>query len=83
LSLAVRETNGWQEFRMIRGVPNSTELRLTFALSGLGSACIDGVMVRAFAPPEARRLPAVSPMDRSATNEEEVVGPRFAVPATR
>jgi hypothetical protein len=83
LSLAVRETSGWQPFQMIRGVPNSTELRLTFALSGRGLACIDGVMVRVLQRPAARRLPATSPVDRSATIEGEVSGPLFPAAATR
>ncbi|HJQ80307.1 MAG TPA: hypothetical protein VJ828_10145, partial [Lacipirellulaceae bacterium] len=83
LSNTLRETDGWQEFSIIRGVPNSTELRLTFALSGVGSACIDGVIVRAIEPPAARRLPAVSALDRSAANEGEIVGPMLVAPATR
>jgi hypothetical protein len=83
LSIAIRKTEGWQSFQIIRGVPNSTELRVTFALGGVGSARIDGVMVRAFQPSSARRLPAVSPLDRSATNEGEVVDPMLVAPATR
>jgi hypothetical protein len=83
LSLALRETSGWQAFQLIRGVPSSSELRLTFALSGIGSACIDGVMIRVLQRPVPRRLPAVSPMDRSATNEGEISGPLFPAPATR
>jgi hypothetical protein len=83
LSNTVRETNGWQEFSIIRGVPKSTELRVTFALCGVGSACIDGVMVRAMEPPAARRLPDVSAPDRSAANDGEIVGPMLVAPATR
>jgi hypothetical protein len=83
LSSAMRETDGWQEFSIIRGVPNSTELRLTFALSGVGSAYVDGVMVHAIEPPAARRLPAVSVPDRSAAHEGEIVGPMLVAPATR
>jgi hypothetical protein len=60
LSLAIRETSGWQPFRMIRGVPKSTELRVTFALAGIGSAKIDGVMVRPLQQPSPRRLPAAT-----------------------
>jgi hypothetical protein len=59
LSLAVSQTSGWEAFRVIRGAPESSELRLTFALSGLGSACVDGVMVRTLEPPRVRRLPAI------------------------
>jgi hypothetical protein len=83
LSLAARATSGWQTFQIIRGVAESTELRVTFALSGLGSASIDGVMVRALGPTAARRLPPLSPMDRSATNDSEATGPLFVAPATR
>jgi hypothetical protein len=66
LTLAVRETSGWQPFQLIRGVPESTELRLMFALSGFGTACVDGVMVRTLEPPSVRRLPPVQRADRSA-----------------
>ncbi|MCI0492759.1 MAG: hypothetical protein L0Z07_07465, partial [Planctomycetes bacterium] len=59
LSLSAIETPAWQPFRMIRAVPKSTELRLTFVLSGLGSAQIDSVMVRTLGQPITRRLPAV------------------------
>jgi hypothetical protein len=83
LSLAVRETSGWQPFQIIRGVPESTELRATFALSGVGSASIDGVMVRSLAPTAARRLPPLSPLDRSATNDIGTTGPLFVAPAKR
>jgi hypothetical protein len=60
LSLVVSETSGWQMFRMVRAAPKPAELRLTFALSGIGSAKIDAVMVRSLQQPFARRLPAVS-----------------------
>jgi hypothetical protein len=83
LSLSVRKTDGWQQFRIIRGVPSSTELRLTFALSGIGSACIDGVMVRGFQPAAVRRLPPVTPINRSATTDDGVTGPMFVTPGTR
>jgi hypothetical protein len=83
LSLAVRKTNGWQPFQIIRGVPESRELRVTFALSGVGSASLDGVMVRTLQSSAARRLPPLSPMDRSATNDSEATGPLFVAPATR
>jgi hypothetical protein len=65
LSLAARSTTGWQPFRMVRAVPEPTELRLTFALCGTGSAQVDAVMVRALQQPLARRLPpATSPQSR-------------------
>ena len=60
LSLAVDQTSGWQPFQIVRAVPEATDLRLTFALTGLGTAHVDGVMVRALQQPVARRLPPVS-----------------------
>jgi hypothetical protein len=48
---------------MVRAVPESTELRLTFALGGVESAWVDAVMVRTLTAPIARRLPAAVPMD--------------------
>jgi hypothetical protein len=60
LSLTIRESKGWQPFRMVRGVPKSTELRLSFVLAGIGCAKIDAIMVRALRQPMPRRLPEVS-----------------------
>jgi hypothetical protein len=60
LSLIVRATSGWQTFRLVRAVPNATELRLTFSLTGVGTAQVDGVAVRVLQQPEPQRLPAVS-----------------------
>jgi hypothetical protein len=59
LALSIGPTSDWQPFRIVRAVPAATDLRLTFALTGLGTACIDGVMVRALQQPMARRLPPV------------------------
>jgi hypothetical protein len=63
LMLAIYRSSGWQPFRMVRAVPESTELRLTFALGGVESAWVDAVMVRTLTAPIARRLPAAVPMD--------------------
>ena len=71
LALRVRATNGWQPFRMVRGISDTTDMRVTFALTGLGSACVDGVMIRALAPPSVKRLPTV-------TNEPGPVFPSSA-----
>jgi hypothetical protein len=60
LSLVVRETSGWQTFRIVRAVPKTSELRVTFALTSYGSARVDAVMMRTLDEPIARRLPAVS-----------------------
>jgi hypothetical protein len=35
-------------------------MTLTFALTGLGSASVDGVMVRSLSAPSVKRLPTVS-----------------------
>jgi hypothetical protein len=86
LALAVRQTTGWQFFRMIRAVPQSTELRLSFALTGMGSAWIDGVMVRTLDHPTIRRLPPVSPALDAAShtaNTQEDTGPLFIAPGAR
>ncbi|MGD9637280.1 MAG: hypothetical protein AB7U97_28655, partial [Pirellulales bacterium] len=60
LALRVRQTDGWQPFRIIRGSKETTNVTLTFALHGLGTACLDGVMVRSLAPPQLKRLPSIS-----------------------
>jgi hypothetical protein len=60
LSLRIRETADWQPFRLIRGVSDTTDMTVTFALSGLGTACVDGVMVRVLGPPNVKRLPTVT-----------------------
>jgi hypothetical protein len=60
LSIVVRETSGWQAFRMLRAVPKATEFRLSFALTGIGRAKVDAVMVRTLEPPVPRRLPDVA-----------------------
>jgi len=60
LALRVRHTEDWQPFRMIRGANETTNVTLTFALRGVGSACVDGVMVRSLAAPSAKRLPTVT-----------------------
>jgi hypothetical protein len=82
LSLVVRETSGWQSFRMIRAAPSAAELRLTFALNAYGSAKVDAVMVRTLDEPIARRLPSVGG-ESSATSTAEAVGPVIAIPQTR
>ena len=61
LSLVVSQTSGWQPFRMIRAATEPTQLRLTFSLTGLGSAKVDAVMVRTLEQPIARRLPPAPP----------------------
>jgi hypothetical protein len=84
LALTVRQAVGWQPFQIIRGVPESTELRVTFALAGLGKAQIDGVMVRELTRPAPRRLPPVSPVEsRIGPNTADNSGPLFVAPGAR
>jgi hypothetical protein len=84
LALTVRQTAGWQHFQIIRGVPESTELRVTFALAGLGKAQIDGVMVRELTRPSPRRLPPVSPSASPiGPNTAGRSGPLFVAPGAR
>ncbi len=60
LALRICNTTDWQSFRMFRGTTDTTDMTLTFALHGLGSVCVDGVMVRSLATPRVKRLPAPS-----------------------
>jgi len=54
-SLAARigRTEGWQEFTLYRAAPQSGQMTVTFALTGLGEAWIDDVTVRKVAIPAA------------------------------
>jgi hypothetical protein len=84
LALAIGQTNGWERFRIIRAAADSSELRLTFALSGLGTAQLDALMVRTLEQPPSRRLPILVP----ATNAPAAEGPPtatapFVMPRTR
>jgi hypothetical protein len=84
LALMVGQTSDWQPFRMIRASAEPAQLRLSFALTGAGSAKIDGVMVRALQQPVARRLPpAQSVRMTEARNAPGAAGPLFAVPPAR
>ena len=47
-------------FRLIRVTSLPTNLRVTFALTGNGSAKVDAIMVRTLQQPIARRLPTVN-----------------------
>jgi hypothetical protein len=60
LALSVRSTSGWQRFQMVRAATESTELRLTFALAGIGAARIDAVMLRPLKPPTQQATPVAS-----------------------
>ena len=84
LSLLVGQTSGWQMFRMVCAAVQAADLRLTFALNGVGTAKVDAVMVRTLEQPLARRLPAVSagsaPPQLGSTTAP---GPIFMPPQTR
>ncbi len=49
LALRLDDTADWQPFRMIRSVADTTDFTVTFALNGVGVACVDSVMVRTLA----------------------------------
>lgn len=84
LSLAIRQTSGWQPFRMIRAAAEPSELRLTFALAGVGAARLDAVMVRTFQPPIARRLPPTRRSHESDdANVAEQTVPLLVAPQSR
>ena len=82
LALRVRQTDGWQPFRMIRGTKETTNVTLTFALHGLGTASIDGVQVRSLTAPKPRRLPTVTPEPGPAF-PNSAARTLFGPPATR
>jgi hypothetical protein len=86
LALAIRRTSGWQPFQMLRAVPQSTELHVSFALAGIGSASIDGVMVRTLTQRTIRRLPPVSLTSNDTAHPAattENAGPLFVAPGGR
>lgn len=60
LALRVRSTSDWQPFRLIRSAVDTTDFTVTFALNGVGTACVDGVMVQTLDAPTAKRLPTVT-----------------------
>jgi hypothetical protein len=86
LSLVVSQTAGWQPFRMIRAATEPAQLRVSFSLTGLGSAKVDAVMVRTLVQPIARRLPpATLSGTATATNVGAggAAGPGLLAPPTR
>jgi len=50
LALAIRQTNGWERFHIIRAVAEESELRIMFTVSGIVTARVDAVMVRPLVP---------------------------------
>jgi hypothetical protein len=84
LAILVGQTSDWQPFRMIRASAEPAQLRLRFALTGIGSAKIDGVMLRVLQQPVARRLPPAQPVRMStATKAAGAGGSLFAMPPAR
>ncbi|MCI0331761.1 MAG: hypothetical protein L0228_00880 [Planctomycetes bacterium] len=84
LALVVRQTNGWERFTIIRAAPESTEMRLAFALTGLGSARLDAVMVLPLEQAPAQRLPILAPAGNAPpATPSAAAGPLFVAPQTR
>jgi hypothetical protein len=52
----VRLTQGWREFTLYRAVPQSGDLTMTFALTGLGEASIDDLSVSLLDPDPIRPM---------------------------
>jgi hypothetical protein len=46
LAERIGETNGWKQFVLYRAATSTGNMTVTFALTGLGEACIDDVSVR-------------------------------------
>jgi hypothetical protein len=46
----IRLTQGWREFTLYRAVPQTGELSVTFALTGLGEAWIDDLSISLLDP---------------------------------
>lgn len=63
LALSIAETDDWRPFRLLRSVPQTGQITLTFALDGLGTAWVDAVMVRAVDKATLRRLPTAPPAE--------------------
>lgn len=84
LALAVAETNGWERFTLIRAVPESTELRLTFALRDAANARLDAVMIRTLQPASpGTQTPLLRPAGTNAPATPAALAPRFVAPTTR
>ncbi len=84
LALAIQRTNGWERFTIVRAAPESTAMRLAFALTGLGSARLDAVMVRPLEQAPDRRLPILAPAGSAPpATPSAAAGPLFVAPQTR
>lgn len=53
LAERIHADDQWQEFVLYRACPQSGAVRLTFALSGIGTAYVDDVSIQALAPTSA------------------------------
>jgi len=60
LAERIQQTDGWQEFVFYRTSPTRSELRVTFALSGLGEAYLDDIAIEPVlrAPPQSALPPS-------------------------
>jgi hypothetical protein len=84
LSLSVGQTSGWQPFRLVRVATKPTEVRLSFAHVGTGSAHVDAVMVRVLTSPSPHPLPP--PGDTHEATDPNVAdqqGPLLSAPQPR
>ena len=57
MALRLDKTNGWREFTMLRIVPQSGPLVLTFALTGLGEVCLDDLTIEVLEPGDRMAMP--------------------------
>jgi hypothetical protein len=57
LASRFEQTDGWREFTLYRAAPQTADLTLTFALTGIGEASIDAVTIRPVLRPEAAAVP--------------------------
>ena len=53
----IRLTQGWREFTLYRAVPQTGDLTVTFALTGLGEASIDDLAISLLDPEPIRQRP--------------------------
>jgi len=57
MALRLDKTNGWREFTLLRIVPQSGPLVLTFALTGLGEVCLDDLTIEVLEPGDRMAMP--------------------------
>ena len=57
MALRLDKTNGWREFSMLRIVPQSGPLMLTFSMTGLGEVRLDDLTIEVLEPAYGPALP--------------------------